>query len=39
MKLFQTANIKSVKDCQEYFAVSLQSSLVEKNLNISHKAE
>jgi len=30
MKLFRTTDINVVKDCQEYFSVSLPSSLIEK---------
>ena len=30
MKLFQTNDINTVKDCQEYFSVSLPSALIEK---------
>jgi len=30
MKLFQTTHINTVKDCQEYFSVSVTSSLIEK---------
>ena len=30
MKLFLTTHINTVKDCQEYFCVSLPSCLIEK---------